>query len=213
MVDVLAACYCKKTNKFPLIDIAEKNKINKINTLDPFCEKGIQDNLDDSFHSFEDNSYDYIYSTFCPIYAELQNRNNIKKMLETKNSLKNSIWDLFFTEGFRILRPGGSILIPIPNDVTTEHITKAIARDFSDKPYSITEIKSEDTPLFLIKDRSAEFGNATLKEDIEKYTNLFTTFLKITKNKVGGGSRKKKYRKIKKTMRKRKNTKKLIRLL
>ena len=123
-MNVLIACHCKKQKlkitKFPLEGnvlhprIYKKYGIQKLDYVNiEGCEKGRQQYVD--WESIPSSSVDRIWLMNCPIYCLQLRFKRIVEGVSTFNKEEQQFQDDMFQEGWRILKPGGKIVVPSTN--------------------------------------------------------------------------------------------------
>jgi len=209
MSNILVTCHCKNNefesfaNPFGVLhpSLFYKERDTKIEPIsedvdyldiDPGCPAG--DHQYKSWSDVPENSKDYIYTLNCPLYYVIRNYRLYKEKIRGENlaMITNLVND-----GWRILRPGGMIIIPIDSEVPKfrdKSITgpeaikhqldnlQEAARDFSTNAWVVESKTINDIPFTIfIKDRSD------------------TYFLVLKKPTVGGRKRARKTRKTRRS--------------
>ena len=190
MSNILVACHCKNklsdgkwNDGHPSLLMKELGKpIKPISSdtdfldIDSACPNDTNQYKD--WSRVPDASKDFIYTINCSLYAILSYYHKVKKILvgEGKGLLINLIND-----GWRILRPGGIIIIPTFKDNLLTELTnlKAAVNDLGpSNQWIITTKKSHEIPFILIED----------KKNSER--RIYTHFLVMMKPVVGGSKSK-----------------------
>ena len=211
MSNILIACHCK--HKIPedvgnpmgeLHDALLYKELGKPVTavpedidyidINPRCPSDPRQYKDWSL--VPENSKDYIYTINCTLYMLLNNYTIKRKKGsgEEATLLKNLI-----INGWKILRPGGSIIIPIDKSITvypslivkknaeailhqSDNLEAAIS-DLSQNPWQVFARTSKELPFGLLSDKEYKEGRG-----------FSTNFLIITKPKEGGSKKTRKNR-------------------
>lgn len=119
----LAACHCKTTHEELFLYKSDSSRISfrsddlkdKIEYVEDTCEDALR------WNAVKSNSKDYIWPLYCPMYGVL--RRGLPRKLDDAHPLRNLL-----VEGWRILLPGGKIMIHISKDDDLEKMKESLIK-------------------------------------------------------------------------------------